>query len=679
MGKFDNYINVTAPLHSATIKGKLGNANEIFLEGDNQNIENEINEINSRHEELNKKHDTLSSKHESLSRTVQGIAATGGASTANNVTYNNDTSGLNAENTQDAIDELQNSKINKTSILQESGEAEDKVMSQKAVSTKLKELSDTVNYIDNITDLGIADGRNNILLLLKNGGLRTKNVKLSKEGVFLFDNNGKTVFDLNDLLSDIKSLLENTQFLETNVNAIGINTKATTTNNIELSDGEYNLAIIDENGIKTKNFDSTNINPSSLNLLGGIWIDKDDLKAIRLYDKTYWNDVSYNKKYGWVYPEKNDVEKFPYISSVLGVLECDMYSVRGGYGRWNKEGTNNFKHGGHLFEGWNKEEDARLTFGIGLHNPYIAWIQTFRPTKDQTLESSQNFYGITKIGSDLDKEGVDFMPDIALAKSVICCNPSKTEPRVSKKNLSMLSSPDDNVGNVEIDNSLVNDEDSMIIGSMYYNTDKKAVMVYTENGWRELEFSSKISLFLDGGVTKPSSNNLNINHELGSKVLDVNTSLDVILQLNDNSYPKSVCVQFGYATPASKKYRYSYNNQTGALSINKKYVYQDINICRGSEIKINNTANINDIGLQANIDVFGIGKVKYGEKTDIIFSIKDTLKTLNTIKVVSEDGNLSKELDETEFTYSIQEQKVTVSLIAKDVVNIVITLKDRQL
>ena len=52
----------------------------------------------------------LTAKHKSLSKTVQGIAATGGASTANNVTYNNDSSGLNAENAQDAIDELSNSK-----------------------------------------------------------------------------------------------------------------------------------------------------------------------------------------------------------------------------------------------------------------------------------------------------------------------------------------------------------------------------------------------------------------------------------------------------------------------------------------------------------------------------------------------------------------------------------------
>lgn len=46
---------------------------------------------------------------------------------------------------QDAIDELQSSRIDKTSILQESGNAEDKVMSQKAVSTKLSDLSNAVN------------------------------------------------------------------------------------------------------------------------------------------------------------------------------------------------------------------------------------------------------------------------------------------------------------------------------------------------------------------------------------------------------------------------------------------------------------------------------------------------------------------------------------------------------
>lgn len=87
---------------------------------------------------------TLNTKHESLSKTVQNIAVTGGASTATNVTYDKTNSGLNAENAQDAIDELQEYKISKTSILQESGKAEDKVMSQKAVSDKLNKLSDTI-------------------------------------------------------------------------------------------------------------------------------------------------------------------------------------------------------------------------------------------------------------------------------------------------------------------------------------------------------------------------------------------------------------------------------------------------------------------------------------------------------------------------------------------------------
>lgn len=85
---------------------------------------------------------SLTAKHKSLSKTVQDIAVTGGASTATNVTYNNDASGLNAENAQDAIDELQSSKFDKTSISQESGESEDKVISQKVVSSKLSDLNE---------------------------------------------------------------------------------------------------------------------------------------------------------------------------------------------------------------------------------------------------------------------------------------------------------------------------------------------------------------------------------------------------------------------------------------------------------------------------------------------------------------------------------------------------------
>ena len=92
-------INLTDEIEVKTKKGKLCAAKQIFLEGDTQTVEKEIQDINSRHNALN-------TKHESLSKTVQGIATTGGASTAVNVTYNKDSSGLNAENAQDAIDEL---------------------------------------------------------------------------------------------------------------------------------------------------------------------------------------------------------------------------------------------------------------------------------------------------------------------------------------------------------------------------------------------------------------------------------------------------------------------------------------------------------------------------------------------------------------------------------------------
>ena len=133
-------INLTDEIEVKTKKGKLGAAKQIFLEGDTQTVEKEIQDINSRH-------NTLNTKHESLSRTVQGITVTGGASTANNVTYNNDISGLNAENAQDAIDELANKKFDKANIAQESGSAEDKVMSQKAVSDKLNDLSSTISEV----------------------------------------------------------------------------------------------------------------------------------------------------------------------------------------------------------------------------------------------------------------------------------------------------------------------------------------------------------------------------------------------------------------------------------------------------------------------------------------------------------------------------------------------------
>ena len=79
------------------------------MDGDTQTVEKEIQDINSRH-------NTLNTKHESLSKTVQGIAATGGASTATNVTYDNTNSGMAAENIQDAVDKLAKEKADSSDV-----------------------------------------------------------------------------------------------------------------------------------------------------------------------------------------------------------------------------------------------------------------------------------------------------------------------------------------------------------------------------------------------------------------------------------------------------------------------------------------------------------------------------------------------------------------------------------
>lgn len=101
---------------------------------------------------------TINTKHESLSRTVQGIAATGGASTATNVTYNNDANGLNAENAQDAIDELASKKFDKESVAQEPGYAKNKVMSQNSLVNFLSYIDPVLpyRYIDD-SEIAIED------------------------------------------------------------------------------------------------------------------------------------------------------------------------------------------------------------------------------------------------------------------------------------------------------------------------------------------------------------------------------------------------------------------------------------------------------------------------------------------------------------------------------------------
>lgn len=101
---------------------------------------------------------SLQNRSTQMEQSINNIAVTGGASVANTVAYSNTASGLVSINAQGAIDELAaknatkaektevatelEKKFDKESILQESGDSEDKVMSQKAVSTKLSKLND---------------------------------------------------------------------------------------------------------------------------------------------------------------------------------------------------------------------------------------------------------------------------------------------------------------------------------------------------------------------------------------------------------------------------------------------------------------------------------------------------------------------------------------------------------
>lgn len=97
--------------------------------------------------------ESLQNRSTQMEQSINNIAVTGGASVANTVTYSNTASGLVSINAQGAIDELAaknatkaekeevtaelEKKFDKESILQESGDSEDKVMSQKATTSAI--------------------------------------------------------------------------------------------------------------------------------------------------------------------------------------------------------------------------------------------------------------------------------------------------------------------------------------------------------------------------------------------------------------------------------------------------------------------------------------------------------------------------------------------------------------
>ena len=118
-------INLTDELHAATTKGKLAAARQVYLDGDEENLQQ------------------VGDKTHQLEQAVKDISATGGASTANAVSYENSNSGLGAITAQAAIDELaakdksQDAELDKkfdmSNIAQDLGDSEEKVVSQAAL------------------------------------------------------------------------------------------------------------------------------------------------------------------------------------------------------------------------------------------------------------------------------------------------------------------------------------------------------------------------------------------------------------------------------------------------------------------------------------------------------------------------------------------------------------------
>ena len=131
-------INLTDELLAKTKKGKISSAKQVFLEGDQENLQQ------------------IGEKTHQLEDAIKDISVSGGASTANAVSYNNETSGMTAVTAQGAIDELAaknqeqdasigskaeksevsaelEKKFDKENIAQEFGESKDKVISQFAL------------------------------------------------------------------------------------------------------------------------------------------------------------------------------------------------------------------------------------------------------------------------------------------------------------------------------------------------------------------------------------------------------------------------------------------------------------------------------------------------------------------------------------------------------------------
>lgn len=94
----------------------------------------------------------LQTRSTQMEKAIKGISASGGASQASAVTYENTESGLDSVTAQGAIDELARKKFNKENISQEFGDSKDKVVSQFALPFREIESPEFIKAIVDAND-----------------------------------------------------------------------------------------------------------------------------------------------------------------------------------------------------------------------------------------------------------------------------------------------------------------------------------------------------------------------------------------------------------------------------------------------------------------------------------------------------------------------------------------------
>ena len=301
-------INLTAPIHAATTLGKAVAAREVFMDGDKETVQQ------------------IGDKTHQLEDAIKDITVSGGASTANAVSYNNETSGMTAVNAQGAIDELAaknkaqdstiatkadaaevseqmqteqtrvnaelDKKFDKTSIEQTTGDAEDKVMSQKAVTSKLSDLGK--NFSKLILPFKVIENDTYLYCVLDSNDVFLFGIK--KDGTPIWGNGIPNVIRnyVNTHIFEVKKYIQNIKNEEDkSIEDVNGTIQEITQKNSELSSkiDSFGLSIVKASGYLFKVEDSDGNFLFGVNNEGNFTWGNGIPNVIRDYVNTFYSSI----------------------------------------------------------------------------------------------------------------------------------------------------------------------------------------------------------------------------------------------------------------------------------------------------------------------------------------------------------------------------------------------------